>query len=131
MTLEEKIGQLVQYNASQAPATSPTTAALNVNPPGPDGIDSYKLAESGKLGSMLNTVGQQLTNHFQHAAVDRNRLQIPLLFGADVISRIPHDLPRASGHRLQLESRADFLACAHGRHRSQNGRRQLVLLAHG
>ena len=85
MTLEEKIGQLVQYSASQAPATGPTTAALNVNPPGPNGVDSYQLAESGKLGSMLNTVGQQVTNHFQHAAVDHTRLHIPLLFGADVI----------------------------------------------
>ena len=85
MTLEEKIGQLVQYSASEAPKTEPTTAALNVNPPGPGGIDSYQLAESGKLGSMLNTVGQQLTNHFQHAAVDHTRLHIPLLFGADVI----------------------------------------------
>ncbi|MBV8569435.1 MAG: glycoside hydrolase family 3 C-terminal domain-containing protein [Acidobacteriaceae bacterium] len=85
MTLEEKIGQLIQYNASQAPVTGPTTAALNVNPPGPGGVDSYQLAESGKLGSMLNTVGQQLTNHFQHAAVDHTRLHIPLLFGADVI----------------------------------------------
>ena len=40
MTLDEKIGQLVQYNASQAQNTGPTTAALNVNPPGPNGIDS-------------------------------------------------------------------------------------------
>jgi beta-glucosidase len=85
MTLDEKIGQLMQYSASQAPPTGPTTAALNVNPPGPDGIDSYQLAASGKLGSMLNTVGRQLTDHFQHAAVDGTRLHIPLLFGADVI----------------------------------------------
>jgi len=34
---------------------------------------------------MLNTVGQEITNHFQHAAVDHTRLHIPLLFGADVI----------------------------------------------
>lgn len=85
MTFEEKVGQLVQYSASEAATTGPTTAALNVNPPGPDGIDSYKLASEGKLGSMLNSVGQQLTNHFQHAAVDKSRLHIPLLFGADVI----------------------------------------------
>jgi beta-glucosidase len=84
MTLDEKIGQLVQYSATEA-TTAASTAALNVNPPGPNGIDSYQLAESGKLGSMLNTVGQQLTNHFQHAAVDQTRLHIPLLFGADVI----------------------------------------------
>jgi len=81
MTLVEKIGQLVQYSATEANST----AALNVNPPGPDGIDSYHLAETGGVGSMLNTVGQQITNHFQHAAVEKTRLHIPLLFGADVI----------------------------------------------
>ncbi len=88
MTLDEKIGQLVQYSATEAhPAKTSdrSTAALNVNPPGPGGIDSYALAQKGELGSMLNTVGQSLTNHFQHAAVDNTRLHIPLLFGADVI----------------------------------------------
>jgi beta-glucosidase len=88
MTLDEKIGQLVQYSATEAhPAPNPgnTTTALNVNPPAPGGVDSYVLAQKGELGSMLNTVGQGLTNHFQHAAVDNTRLHIPLLFGADVI----------------------------------------------
>src|SRR3984893_15427151 len=88
MTFDEKKGQLVQYSATEAhPAklSGPSTAALNVNPPGPGGIDSYALAQKGELGSMLNTVGQSLTNHFQHAAVDNTRLHIPLLFGADVI----------------------------------------------
>jgi beta-glucosidase len=88
MTLDEKIGQLVQYSATEAhPAPTPgnTTTALNVNPPAPGGVDSYVLAQKGDLGSMLNTVGQGLTNHFQHAAVDNTRLHIPLLFGADVI----------------------------------------------
>lgn len=88
MTLQEKIGQLVQYSATEAHPdknAGPTTTALNVNPPGPGGVDSYELAQKGELGSMLNTVGQGLTNHFQHAAVDNTRLHIPLLFGADVI----------------------------------------------
>jgi beta-glucosidase len=88
MTLDEKIGQLVQYSATEAhpaPTTGKTTTALNVNPPAPGGVDSYVLAQKGELGSMLNTVGQGLTNHFQHAAVDDTRLHIPLLFGADVI----------------------------------------------
>src|ERR1700736_1848596 len=88
MTLDEKIGQLVQYSATEAhpaPTTGNTTTALNVNPTAPGGVDSYVLAQKGELGSMLNTVGQGLTNHFQHAAVDNTRLHIPLLFGADVI----------------------------------------------
>src|ERR1700729_1445700 len=88
MTLDEKIGQLVQYSATEAhpaPTTGNSTTALNVNPPAPGGVDSYELAQKGQLGSMLNTVGQGLTNHFQHAAVDNTRLHIPLIFGADVI----------------------------------------------
>lgn len=114
MTLDEKIGQLVQYNASQAASTGPTTAALNVNPPGPNGIDSYQLAQTGKLGSMLNTVGQQLTNHFQHAAVDHTRLHIPLLFGADVIhgfrTIFPVPLATASSWDLELISSLAHMA---------------------
>jgi beta-glucosidase len=114
MTLDEKIGQLVQYSASEAPTTGPTTAALNVNPPGPNGIDSYQLAKSGKLGSMLNTVGQELTNHFQHAAVDHTRLHIPLLFGADVIhgfrTIFPVPLATAASWDLELISSLAHMA---------------------
>ena len=108
MTLDEKIGQLVQYSATEAhPAkpSGPSTAALNVNPPGPGGVDSYVLAQKGELGSMLNTVGQDLTNHFQHAAVDNTRLHIPLLFGADVIHGFRTIFPCAARHRVQLGSR--------------------------
>jgi beta-glucosidase len=34
---------------------------------------------------MLNTIGAERTNTYQHLAVDQSRLHIPLLFGADVI----------------------------------------------
>jgi beta-glucosidase len=47
MTIKEKIGQLVQYSATEAHPSAPTTkttTALNVNPPGPGGVDSYELA---------------------------------------------------------------------------------------
>jgi len=119
MTLDEKIGQLVQYSASQAASTGPTTAALNVNPPGPNGIDSYQLAQAGKLGSMLNTVGQQLTNHFQHAAVDQTRLHIPLLFGADVIhgfrTIFPVPLATASSWDLELITSLAHMAAVEAR----------------
>ena len=53
MTFDEKIGQLIQYSATEAhPAklSGPSTAALNVNPPVPGGIDSYALAQKGELG---------------------------------------------------------------------------------
>jgi beta-glucosidase len=85
-----------------------------VNPPGPNGVDSYELAKSGKLGSMLNTVGQQVTNHFQHAAVDQTRLHIPLLFGADVIhgfrTIFPVPLGTAASWDLELISSLAHMA---------------------
>src|SRR6201999_813309 len=40
---------------------------------------------AGKLGSMLNVAGGARIADFQHAAVEKSRLHIPLLFGADVI----------------------------------------------
>jgi len=93
MTLEEKIGQLVQYNdtgdaspaaGAQAPADQPNVIVA-INPVAANHIDAMNLAATGRLGSMLNTVGAQRTNIYQHLAVDKSRLHIPLLFGADVI----------------------------------------------
>lgn len=88
MTLEEKLGQLVQYgdagdaanaelaNAPQAPGKNPETHIK---------IDVMDLASTGRLGTMLNVVGAERTNTFQHAAVEKSRLHIPLLFGADIL----------------------------------------------
>src|SRR5690242_19686039 len=82
MTLEEKIGQLVQYND-----TGRTGGAdeFGANPEAQAHIDAMQLAATGRLGSMLNVVGAARTNAFQKAAVEKSRLHIPLLFGADVI----------------------------------------------
>ncbi|MGB6743985.1 MAG: glycoside hydrolase family 3 N-terminal domain-containing protein [Terracidiphilus sp.] len=95
MTLEEKIGQLVQYNdtgdAPPAQAPGPQPAAVKpgaiaaVNPETANHVNAMQLAATGGLGSMLNTVGAERTNTYQHLAVDHSRLHIPLLFGADVI----------------------------------------------
>jgi beta-glucosidase len=89
MTLEEKIGQLVQYNdTGDAPATAPAAQAggiAAVNPEATDRVNAMQLAASGGLGSMLNTIGAERTNRYQHLAVEQSRLHIPLLFGADVI----------------------------------------------
>ena len=122
MTLEEKIGQLVQYSATEAHPANPapaSTAALNVNPPAPGEVDSYALAQKGELGSMLNTVGQGLTNHFQHAAVDNTRLHIPLLFGADVIhgfrTIFPVPLGTASSWDPALVTELAHMAAAEAR----------------
>lgn len=91
MTLDEKIGQLVQYNdpgdgpgADGAAVEQPQGIAAK-NPETTTAVNSKKLAAEGRLGSMLNTVGKDRTNMFQHLAVEKSRLHIPLLFGADVI----------------------------------------------
>jgi beta-glucosidase len=84
MTLEEKIGQLVQYGGwPPAPTSKQTDGAAVVNPE-EEQPDSMKLAEQGLLGSVLNTWGPR-ADALQHAAVEKGRLHIPLLFGADVI----------------------------------------------
>ena len=73
MTLDEKVGQLVQYSAGY--------------PSGPDAsnLKYDELTAKGQLGSMLNIVGEGATNHYQHIAVEKSRLHIPILFGQDVI----------------------------------------------
>jgi beta-glucosidase len=95
MTLEEKLGQLVQYNdtgdtpSAQAPETKPAedkgSVIVALNPVSANHLDSMQLAATGRVGSMLNTIGAARTNTYQHLAVDKSRLHIPLLFGADVI----------------------------------------------
>lgn len=88
MTLDEKLGQLVQYGdvtdaANAALANDPQTPGKN-----PDThikIDPMQLAATGRLGTMLNVVGAEKTRAFQKAAVEKSRLHIPLLFGADII----------------------------------------------
>src|SRR6202008_852932 len=88
MTLQEKLGQLVQYNTTGA--TSATVAAgaaqdFAANPEANYHLDPMQLAEQGRLGSMLNVSGGARIAEFQHAAMEKSRLHIPLLFGADVI----------------------------------------------
>ncbi len=86
MTLEEKIGQLVQYNDQgvSAPTTANGDKALAANPETQTRVDAMALAKQGRLGSMLNVIGAEKTRAFQDAAL-HSRLHIPILFGADVI----------------------------------------------
>jgi len=73
MTLEEKVGQLVQFSAGFATG------------PGASNLRYDELVERGHVGSFLNVVGAEATNHYQHIAMEKSRLHIPLLFGLDVI----------------------------------------------
>ncbi len=73
MTLEEKIGQMNQYNGDWD-ATGPITK---------DG-DKQNQIRKGMLGSMLNVTGVEHTRLLQEMAM-QSRLKIPLLFGQDII----------------------------------------------
>ena len=90
MTLAEKLGQLVQYSGDGVKGAE-TAAARDVppapgkNPVSPDSPDAMQLITEGRLGSMLNVVGAETTNNYQRAAMEKSRLHIPLMFGADII----------------------------------------------
>jgi beta-glucosidase len=73
MTLDEKIGQMNQYNGDWS-ATGPITK---------DG-DKQNQIRKGMVGSMLNVTGVDHTRTLQEIAM-QSRLKIPLLFGQDVI----------------------------------------------
>ena len=73
MTLEEKIGQMNQYNGPWA-ATGPLTNENNL----------LSQIKEGKVGSMLNVTGVDRTRELQAVAL-QSRLRIPLLFGQDII----------------------------------------------
>ena len=73
MSLEEKIGQLADYSAGFA--TGPNASNLKYD----------ELVAKGQVGSFVNVVGSEATNHYQHIAMEKSRLQIPMLFGLDVI----------------------------------------------
>lgn len=73
MTLEEKVGQLVQFSVG-AP-TGPGT-----------GRQSYDdMIAAGQVGALLNVVDPKKANEYQHIAVDKSRLHIPLMYGFDSI----------------------------------------------
>ena len=72
MTLEEKVGQMNQYNSGF--------------PTGPisDKGDVQDQVKKGMLGSFLNASGSDQTRQLQQLAMS-SRLKIPLLFGQDVV----------------------------------------------
>jgi beta-glucosidase len=77
MTLEEKVGQMNQYNGF-----------WNVTGPAPKGGQAEKKYEDlkkGLVGSMLNVKGVKDVKALQKIAVEQTRLHIPVIFGYDVI----------------------------------------------
>lgn len=77
MTIEEKIGQLNQYNGF-----------WDVTGPSPkegQAAEKYEHLKKGWVGAMLNVKGVKEVKALQKIAVEETRLGIPLLFGFDVI----------------------------------------------
>ena len=81
MTVEEKVGQLVQYSAGQ-----PTG-------PGTGRTDYDDMIARGQIGSLFNVVDPHEINKYQKIAMERSRLHIPLLFGLDVIHGFKTEFP--------------------------------------
>ncbi len=73
MTLEEKIGQCVQYSGGWG-LTGP-----KIN------TDYERWLKEGLVGSLLNAHGAEFTRKMQQIAVEETRLGIPLILGYDVI----------------------------------------------
>ena len=76
MTIEEKIGQMVQTHY-----------------PGEVSADMRGSIEAGKVGSLLNVVDVDVANELQRIATEESRLGIPLLLARDVIHGFRTVLP--------------------------------------
>jgi len=77
MTLEEKVGQMNQYNGfwnTTGPAPKKGMPA-----------EKYEHLEKGWVGSMLNVHGVEEVRAVQEIAVEKSRLGIPLIIALDVI----------------------------------------------
>jgi beta-glucosidase len=76
MTLDEKIGQMNQYNGF-----------WDITGPKQDKLSQEKIThlKQGLVGSMLNVTGVDEVTYVQKIAVEESRLGIPLIIGFDVI----------------------------------------------
>ena len=99
MTLDEKVGQLVQYSGFNE--------------------DRAAAIREGKVGSLLNVTGAENTNRAQRIAVEESRLGIPLLFGLDVIhgyrTIFPLPLATASSWDPELVTTIEAIAAREAR----------------
>jgi len=96
MTLEEKVGQLVQYSGVFDTGNRPERPTEN----------RLEMIRKGKVGSFLNIIGADETKKLQKIAIEESRLKIPLIFGLDVIhgykSTFPVPIGEASTWNTEL-----------------------------
>ena len=93
MTLEEKIGQLVQVAGETFLMDN---IEVSTGPLKDLGISNEMLYN---VGSILNVVGTEKIRKIQENYLAKNRLKIPLLFMADIINgyKTVLPIPRAQG----------------------------------
>ena len=103
MTLEEKIGQLQQVDASADPL--------------PDHL--IEGVRAGRIGSVINLANTDACNRLQRVAVEESRLSIPLLMGRDVIhgfrTIFPIPLGQAAAWNPELVREAARIAALEAR----------------
>lgn len=98
MTLEEKVGQMNQYNGF-----------YDVTGPAPsegEASKKYENIKKGLVGSMLNIRGAKEVRAIQKIAVEETRLGIPMLFGFDVVHgyKTVSPIPLAEAASWDLEA---------------------------
>ena len=98
MTLEEKVGQMNQYNGF-----------YDVTGPAPsegEASKKYENIKKGLVGSMLNIRGAKEVRALQKIAVEETRLGIPMLFGFDVVHgyKTVSPIPLAEAASWDLEA---------------------------
>ena len=108
MTLQEKVGQMNQYNGF-----------FDVTGPAPadgDARNKYDHIKSGLVGSMLNVRGTEQVREMQKLAVENSRLGIPMIFGFDVIhgykTTTPIPLAESASWDLKAIERSAQVAAA-------------------
>ena len=104
MTMEEKIGQMLQMNGAGGTVTDDLKNAI----------------VSGQVGSVLNEVDVATVNELQRIAVEESRLGIPLLIARDVIHGFKTIFPIPLGQAATWNSELVFLGaqCAAAEARS-------------
>ncbi|WDO11667.1 beta-glucosidase BglX [Flavobacterium sp. WW92] len=98
MTLEEKVGQMNQYNGFWD-VTGPV-------PKDGQAAKKYENLKKGLVGSMLNVRGVKDVRALQKIAVEETRLGIPLIFGFDVVHgyKTVSPIPLAEAASWDLEA---------------------------
>jgi beta-glucosidase len=108
MTLEEKVGQMNQYNGFWD-ATGPV-------PENRDAKMKYDHLKKGWVGSLLNVRGVKQVRELQKMVVEESRLGIPLIFGFDVIhgykTLSPIPLAETASWDLQAVEKSAQMAAA-------------------